>query len=107
MPEGAQGSVTERTPAEKDMKDEEILKIYHGGSQVAYERGHRAGHREGWDQGVTVVHGHDNEFLRGLEEQLVAENSRRPSLFVENLLSTIRAKRRHNTASIEIRKGRA
>lgn len=105
-----------RTPAENRMsqylsKDEETLKIYHGGCQIAYDRGHKEGHFEGWNQGVIVAQVNDNEFLRGLRDHIAAVGAKAEGdtvtvsrLFLENLVSTIDAKRGNNQASIERRR---
>lgn len=92
------------------MTDEEVLKIYHGGAQVAYERGHRRGHFEGWNEGVIVAQVNDNEFLRGLRDHIAAyprkdgDTVAVSRAFLENLVSTIDAKRANNNANIERRK---
>ncbi|KAB1943812.1 hypothetical protein [Brevibacterium linens] len=102
-------------PAENTMtkylsKDEETLKIYHGGTQVAYDRGHKEGHFAGWNQGVIVAHVNDNEFLRGLRDHIAtypredADTVTVSRAFLENLVSTIDAKRANNAANIERRK---
>ncbi|WP_162619331.1 hypothetical protein [Brevibacterium aurantiacum] len=103
-------------PAENTMtkylsKDEETLKIYHGGTQVAYDRGHKEGHFAGWNQGVIVAQVNDNEFLRGLRDHIAEVGAKAEGdtvtvsyAFLENLVSTIDVKRANNQANIERRK---
>lgn len=92
------------------MRDEEVLSIYHGGTQVAYDRGHKEGHFEGWNQGVIVAQVNDNEFLRGLRDHIAAyprdegETVTVSRAFLENLVATIDCKRANNAASIERRR---
>ncbi|AOP53668.1 hypothetical protein BLSMQ_1958 [Brevibacterium aurantiacum] len=92
-------------------KDEETLKIYHGGTQVAYDRGHKEGHFAGWNQGVIVAQVNDNEFLRGLRDHIAEVGAKAEGdtvtvsyAFLENLVSTIDVKRANNQANIERRK---
>lgn len=117
MPGSAWGSVTERTPAEKNVTDEEFLPVYHTGAQVAYNRGHadgrKAGHRVGWNDGVTLCLVNANELYRGEIERFEAVLQQHegdqitiPRAFLENHVDVLKQRRRNNQDNID-RRGRA
>jgi len=101
------------------MKDEDVLKIYHGGAEVAYDRGraegyregHQKGHREGWDEGILRCLANENEYDRGVQEKFEHLLSQHdgdrvtvPRAFFENFVDVLRAKRRAKADYIETRK---
>lgn len=97
------------------MENEEFLAIYHGGAQVAYDRGHadghKAGHREGWDEGIIRCMANENEYDRGVIEKIEhllktheGDTITLPRAFYENQVDVLKAKRRKKQDYIERRK---
>lgn len=115
MPGRVQGYTLVSTPAESNVETEEFLAIYHGGAQVAYDRGyadgHRKGHREGWDEGIIRCMVNENEYDRGVLEKLEyllkkhdGDTITVPRAFFENQVDVLKAKRRKKQDYIDRRK---
>lgn len=78
------------------------------GIHHAQDASRRAGHRQGWDEGICRALANDNEFLRGLQEHAeylltTTEGDTIPRAYVETLRDTLGAKRRYNQDNIERR----
>ncbi|UVI35005.1 hypothetical protein [Brevibacterium spongiae] len=88
------------------------------GQQQGYKRGYRDGHKDGhfdgWNAALARAKANDNEFLRGLREHIADELAKADgdimtirAAFLENLISTLDAKRRRDGSDVRARRERA